>query len=276
MATYVITGAASGIGAATGQLLTSAGHTVIGVDLANTDVVADLSTPEGRSAAVAAVTEVSEGVVHGLVCCAGLGPLSHAPGGTLVAVNYFGAVDLATGLRPALERAEGASVVLISSSSTTTQPGIPEHLVAACLDGDEARALELGDEATAIPAYPASKLALAWWVRREAVRAEWVGRKIRLNTVAPGMIDTPMTNGPDLDPELAKALDFYPVPLGRRGRPEEIAAVVEFLMGPGSTLLCGSVVFADGGTDALLRQQDWPAAWNPTPEDLTRHFQSRT
>jgi NAD(P)-dependent dehydrogenase (short-subunit alcohol dehydrogenase family) len=167
-------------------------------------------------------------------------------------------------------------VVLISSSSTTTQPGIPEHLVAACLDGDEARALELGDEATAIPAYPASKLALAWWVRREAVRAEWVGRKIRLNTVAPGMIDTPMTNGPDLDPELAKALDFYPVPLGRRGRPEEIAAVVEFLVGPGSTLLCGSVVFADGGTDALLRQQDWPAAWNPTPEDLTRHFQSRT
>ncbi|MFF2108014.1 SDR family oxidoreductase [Rhodococcus koreensis] len=276
MATYVITGAASGIGAASRHTLEAGGHTVIGVDLAHTDVTADLSTPGGRAAAAAAVTERSGGVVDGLVCCAGLGSLSHVPGGKLIAVNYFGAVELVTALKPALERANGASVVVISSSSTTTQPGIPENLVTACLRGDEAEAVRIGDEVTAIPAYPASKLALAWWIRREAVRPEWIGSGIRLNAIAPGMIDTPMTSGDDLDPELAKALDFYPVPLGRRGRPDEIAALVEFLLGPGSTLFCGSVVFADGGTDAQLRQQDWPAAWNPTPEELTRHFQAKT
>ncbi|PQP26407.1 SDR family oxidoreductase [Rhodococcus opacus] len=276
MATYVITGAASGIGAASRRTLESGGHTVIGVDLARTDVTADLSTPGGRTAAADAVSEASGGVVDGLVCCAGLGSLSHVPGGRLVAVNYFGAVELVTALKPALERAGGASVVVISSSSTTTQPGISENLVTACLDGDEAEAVRIGDQVTAIPAYPASKLALAWWIRREAVRPEWIGNGIRLNAIAPGMIDTPMTSGDDLDPELAKALDFYPVPLGRRGRPDEIAALVEFLLGPGSTLFCGSIVFADGGTDAQLRQQDWPAAWNPTPDELTRHFQAKT
>ncbi|WP_072687888.1 SDR family oxidoreductase [Rhodococcus marinonascens] len=274
MANYVITGSASGIGAASRRKLESDGHTVIGVDVADTDVVADLSTPGGRSAAAAAVDEASGGVVHGLVCCAGLGPLSRLPGGKLVAVNFFGAVDLVTALKPALERARNASVVVISSSSTTTQPGIPENLTTACLDDDEAEAVRIGDEVTAIPAYPASKLALAWWIRREAVRAEWIGKGIRLNAIAPGMIDTPMTSG--ADPELAKALDFYPMPLGRRGRPDEIAALIEFLLGPGSTLFCGSVVFADGGTDAQLRQQDWPAAWIPTTDELTRHFKANT
>ncbi|AOW92241.1 NAD-dependent epimerase [Rhodococcus sp. WMMA185] len=276
MATYVITGAASGIGAASRRRLESDGHTVIGVDIAHTDVVADLSTPGGRSAAAAAIDEASGGVVHGLVCCAGLGSLSRVSGGTLAAVNFFGAVDLAIALKPALERARGASVVVISSSSTTTQPGIPKNLVAACLDHDEPEAVRIGDEVTAIPAYPASKLALAWWIRREAVRPEWIGKGIRLNAIAPGMIDTPMTNSADLDPELAKALDFYPIPLGRRGRPDEIAALIAFLLGPDSTLFCGSVVFADGGTDAQLRQQDWPAEWTPTTEELTRHFQAKT
>ncbi|MEV0946067.1 SDR family oxidoreductase [Rhodococcus sp. NPDC049939] len=276
MATYVITGAASGIGAASRSKLESAGHTVIGVDLGQTDIVADLSTAGGRSAAAAAIDEASGGVVDGLVCCAGLGSLSRVTGGKLVAVNFFGTVDLVTALKPALERARSASVVVISSSSTTTQPGIPEKLVTACLDHDESEAVRIGDEVTPIPAYPASKLALAWWIRREAVRTEWIGKGIRLNAIAPGMIDTPMTNGGDLDPELAKSLDFYPIPLGRRGRPDEIAAVVEFLLGPGSTLFCGSVVFADGGTDAQLRQQDWPAEWTPTADELTRHFQAKT
>lgn len=272
MPTYAITGAASGIGAATRQRLLDAGHTVVGVDIHDADVVADLSSPTGRAEAATATTELAGGRLDGAICCAGLGPLADHSGGKLAAVNYFGTVGFVQGIRTALEAAESASVVVISSSSTTTQPGVPEELVADCLADNESAAVRRADELTAIPTYPATKLALARWVRREAILPEWIEHGVRLNAIAPGMIDTPMTGGDDLDPELAKALDFYPVPLGRRGRPDEIAALAEFLLGPGSTLMCGSVVFADGGTDAQLRQDDWPATWHPTQEELSRHF----
>ncbi|NLE82493.1 MAG: SDR family oxidoreductase [Rhodococcus sp.] len=275
MPTYAITGAASGIGAATRTRLLDAGHAVVGVDIHDVDVVADLSTPGGRDDAAKATTELAGGRLDGVICCAGLGPLAGHSGGKLAAVNYFGTVGFVEGIRSALEAAGAASVVVVSSSSTTTQPGLPEELVADCLAGNETDAVTRADELTAIPTYPATKLALARWIRREAIRPEWIERGVRFNAIAPGMIDTPMTGGDDLDPDLAKALDFYPVPLGRRGRPEEIAALAEFLLGPGSTLMCGSVVFADGGTDAQLRQDDWPAPWHPTQDELSRHFPPR-
>ncbi|RVW04608.1 SDR family oxidoreductase [Rhodococcus spongiicola] len=272
MANIVVTGAASGIGAATVELLRRTGNNVVGVDLAGAEIVADLSTSTGRTQAAAAAVEAVDGMLHAAVCCAGLGPLSSHSGGKLVSVNYFGTVDFLEELRPWLARAEQSFAVAISSSSTSTQPAIPENLVAACLDDRESEAVTLGDKVGAIPAYPASKLALARWVRRQAVTPDWIGAGIRLNAVAPGVIDTPMTSGSDLDPNLAKAIDFYPVPMGRRGRPEEIAALLQFLTSDAASLLSGSVVFADGGTDALLRQDDWPKVWEPTPEELTRHF----
>ncbi len=272
MANYVVTGAASGIGAATVARLTDAGHTVAGIDVHNAEITADLSTESGRDAAVAGATQACGGVIDGVVCCAGLGPLAAHPGGKLVAVNYFGTTALLQGLLPAMQRSKNAAAVAISSSSTSTQPGVPMDLVAACIEGREADAIALGDTAGAIAAYPASKLALAWWIRREAVSPAWIGNGVRLNAIAPGMIDTPMTSGPDVNPDLAKALDLYPIPMGRPGRPDEVAALAEFLLGPGATLLCGSVVFADGGTDAILRQADWPAPWNPSNDELARAF----
>jgi NAD(P)-dependent dehydrogenase (short-subunit alcohol dehydrogenase family) len=63
------------------------------------------------------------------------------------------------------------------------------------------------------------------------------------------------------DAEMGPMLDLLPIPVGRGGRPEEIAALVEFLLGPDAAFFCGSVVFCDGGSDALLRTTDWPAAW---------------
>jgi NAD(P)-dependent dehydrogenase (short-subunit alcohol dehydrogenase family) len=61
--TYVITGTASGIGRATRQLLESQGHRVIGADLRDAEIIADLSTVEGRQTLIAQATQLSEGMV---------------------------------------------------------------------------------------------------------------------------------------------------------------------------------------------------------------------
>src|SRR3954464_3862559 len=83
MRTYVVSGAASGIGAATTALLREQGARVVTVDLRDADVTADLSTPEGRDAAVAGVRSLTD-VVHGVVPAAGIGGFTGAdpaPGG---------------------------------------------------------------------------------------------------------------------------------------------------------------------------------------------------
>ena len=54
--------------------------------------------------------------------------------------------------------------------------------------------------------------------------------------------------------------DVFPVPIGRPGRPEEMAALLAFLLSPDAGFFCGSVVFADGGSDAATRTDDFPSA----------------
>jgi NAD(P)-dependent dehydrogenase (short-subunit alcohol dehydrogenase family) len=63
------------------------------------------------------------------------------------------------------------------------------------------------------------------------------------------------------DEKIGPLLDQFPIPVGRGGRPEEIAALVAFLLGPEARYFCGSVVLADGGSEAVLRPDHWPAAW---------------
>lgn len=260
MGTIAVTGSASGIGAATVARLRAEGHTIIGVDVRDADVVADLGTPEGREAAIVAVAERSGGVLDGLVTCAGLGPLPSRPGSAIVAVNYFGTVVLLERLRPLLAAGRNPAAVAISSNSVTTSAGIPADVVEHCLAGDETAARRAADAAGGLGGtYQASKLALARWVRRHAVGADWIGAGIRLNAVAPGMTETAMIAEGRADPTLGPLLGMFPIPAGRAARPEEIAAVIAFLLGPESTFVCGSLVFVDGGTDALLRADDWPS-----------------
>lgn len=262
MGTICITGSASGMGAATAARLRDHGHTVIGVDVRDADVVADLGTPEGRSAAIAGIEAASSGALDGFAPFAGLGGLPDRAGSLVASVNYFGTSVLLDGLRPLLAKGTDPSVVVISSNSTTCQPNVPQDLIDAFLADDEPAARALADGHGSVVTYPASKIALARWVRRHAVGPDWAGAGIRLNAVAPGLVDTALTAEQRADATMAPLIAQFPIPLGRGGRPEELAALVEFLLGPESTFFCGSVIWCDGGTDALLRGDDWPAVWH--------------
>jgi NAD(P)-dependent dehydrogenase (short-subunit alcohol dehydrogenase family) len=260
MGTYAITGSASGIGAATTRRLREAGHRVIGVDRVDADVIADLSTPDGRRTAVGRVIEEAGLGLDGFVPCAGVAGLPGRPASLLVSINYFGAIEMIIGLRDALA-ATGGAVVAISSNSTTCQPGYSLELVDALLAGEETLARQVADEADSLMAYPATKTAIARWIRRHAPQEDWVGAGVRLNAVTPGMVETPLVDEGRADPTVGPLLGMYPMPLGRAGRPDEIAAAIDFLL---NTEFCvGTLLLIDGGTEALFRPDDWPTVWAP-------------
>ncbi len=247
-----VTGSAGGMGRAVRRRLESDGATVLGIDVHDAEITADLSTTAGRDALADEVGRRCDGVLDGLVVAAGV---QAADAATILSVNYFGAVATLDALRPLLARGTDPSAVAVVSNTPTTQPGYPAEVAQRCLDGDETAArLAIGDDA--LGAYPVSKLALARWLRRRATTPEWIGSGIRLNGIAPGFIDTPMTDG--AWEMVASIGDVYPIPARRPGRPDEIAALVAFLLGPDAGFICGSIITIDGGTEAALRPDDWP------------------
>jgi NAD(P)-dependent dehydrogenase (short-subunit alcohol dehydrogenase family) len=256
MAVYAVTGSASGIGAATRARLERAGHRVIGVDLDGAEVSADLGTSAGRQAGIAQLTAECGGRLDGLVTCAGLAGLPERAAALLVSVNYFGTVELVAGLHEPLA-ARGGAVVAMSSNSTTCQPGFSLDLVDACLSGDEAAARSLAGQGDSLTAYPATKTAVARWIRRHA--PEWAGSGVRLNALAPGMVETAMIAEGRAHPVVGPLLELFPLPLGRPGQPEEIAAAVDFLLH--NSYCVGTIMLIDGGTEALLRPDAWPSRW---------------
>ena len=264
MRTYVVSGAASGIGAATTALLREQGHRVITVDLRGAEVTADLSRAEGRAAAVDAVRALTD-VVHGVVPAAGIGGFTGTDPALVVSVNFFGAIALVEGLREPMAAAGDAAVVLLASNSITGQPGWAGEVALACLGGDETAARAAAAAHEAVMVYPASKAALAWWARREGVSQRWIGAGIRLNSVAPGKIATAMTEQLAADPVFGPLSEAYPTAVGRDGRAEEIAAPIAFLLSDAASLVVGSVLYVDGGTDAILHPIS-PEGWEvPLP-----------
>jgi NAD(P)-dependent dehydrogenase (short-subunit alcohol dehydrogenase family) len=255
MSIVAVTGSASGIGAAIRARLERDGRRVLGVDLRDAEVVADLAAAPGRAAAIAAIERAGDGRLDGLVVCAGVGP--HVADQPLIAsLNYFGAQILLAGLRAALARGTAPAAVAISSNSSTL-PGTDSPLVDACLAGDESEARRLAAALVGQQIYGAAKLALTRWVRRNAPRAEWAGAGIRLNAVAPGPIQTPLLQGGLDDPRYGTAIRIFTVPACGFGAPDDVAAAVAFLLGPEARFICGSVLFVDGGTDALLRPDQY-------------------
>jgi NAD(P)-dependent dehydrogenase (short-subunit alcohol dehydrogenase family) len=176
-----------------------------------------------------------------------------------VSINYFGTIEMLEGLRDLLANGTEAAAIVIASNSTTTVPTIDEDLIAACLDGDEDRAREIGEKIGSLASYPTTKTAIVRWARRHAVTEEWIGSGITLNAIAPGAVETALTAESRADPVKGPLFDKFPLPAGRMGRAEELAGLVAYLLGPEARFFVGSLIFCDGGTDALLRPDDWPS-----------------
>ncbi|MCO4890815.1 SDR family oxidoreductase [Cupriavidus sp. WGtm5] len=259
MKTVIVTGAASGMGAAVRRRMLADGCRVIGVDLRDADILADLSTEAGRAAAIDAVLSQSGGRIDQLVCCAGLGP--HVDPATLVAsVNYFGVVALLDGLFDALREGTQPCAVVVSSNSATLQSWDGSPLRDAYLANDEAGVLAMLAAATQAEAtrdqagyiaYASSKHAVTAAARQRALA--WGRAGVRLNVVAPGAVETPLLQAGLADPRYGDAIRDFVAPLGRRARPEEVAELIAFLCGPQAAYLHGSVLFIDGGLDAAQR-----------------------
>jgi NAD(P)-dependent dehydrogenase (short-subunit alcohol dehydrogenase family) len=252
--TYVITGAASGIGAATTTALDELGHRTITVDRRAAEISADLATADGRAQLVEEVRAVSDGAVDAVIACAGT-----AGGGvTDVAVNYFGAVATLEGLRPFL--AAGTDPRAVAVASFALLEDVDGEIVAACLRGDEATALERVDQIDAadqVRIYASSKRALARWVRRRAPTSDWAGAGIAINAIAPGVVRTSMTESALADPGLADALlATVPMPFGGVMPPEDVAHVLVTLTDPALRSVTGQVIFTDGGADCVRRGDD--------------------
>jgi len=251
--TYVVTGSASGIGRATVDLLLGRGARVVGVDRHDADVVADLSTPAGRTALVGAVHDRTGGTLDAVIACAGLA----LPEPVTVSVNYFGTVATLVGLRPMLAAGVDPRAVLVSSMASFMPTDA--ILVDACLDGDEPHALDVASklatsEESSGLVYSSTKAALNRWLRRTAATPDWAGAGIPLNAVGPGVVLTPMTQGWTSTPEGRAYLDeAVPMPLTGYARPEQVAVLLAYLASPENSLVTGQVVFADGGSDVVLR-----------------------
>lgn len=262
MGVYAVTGAASGMGKQAADKLRAAGHTVIGVDLREAEVIADLSTPAGRADGAAAVLAAAGGRLDGAVLAAGLGPTPGRDRARMIfAVNHFGVVELLEAWRTAFAAAGSAKVVVIGSNSATVTPAVPRLAVRALLAGNARRAERLvglfGPGGPSL-AYAASKTAVARWVRRQAVTPQWAGAGIRLNVLAPGAIMTPLLEKQLSTPREAKAIKSFPVPVGHFGDAGQLADWMMFMLSDAAEFLCGSVVFVDGGSDAYFRADDWP------------------
>ena len=247
--TIVITGAASGIGAATCARLRDAGHTIIGVDLRGSDIAADLGTPDGRAAMIEAVRRMAPGGIDAVLAGAGISN-EDMPRQT-IAINYFGAVATLEGLRPLMAGSDRPRAVAICS--TAAMLPFSEDVVDLCTAGDEAGALDAMAQGTS-SSYSTSKQALARYVRRAAVSPEWAGAGILLNGIGPGVVETPMT-APLLDmPDMVRLIgQSNPIAVKGYAQASEIAELIDFLLGMENHYLCGQVIFIDGGSDAILR-----------------------
>lgn len=247
MRNAVVTGAASGIGAAVASQLLADGWQVIGMDRAFGDkrieraasgnlmpLACDVTDEVSIDAAFAQVSEVF-GHVDAIICAAGilatgsLTEMSVADFDRIFAVNTRGAWLCARAAVPWLrmrpDTSEAARIVFIGSIS-----GIRPK--------------------TGGGAYGAQKSALH--VITGVMAAELGPEGILVNAVAPGTVDTPMIAAVASPDGKSSYRPSGNSPLGRVAQPEDVANVVRFLCGADATYVTGSIIPVDGGTRAAF------------------------
>jgi 3-oxoacyl-[acyl-carrier protein] reductase len=221
----IITGAASGIGLATARCFASAGAQVLGLDIAKfpediAGIAVDIADARSVEAAVGeACTRL--GGLDCLVNCAGveydaaLADLDIAALDKMFAINLRGPMLVAKAALPFF----GESGCIINLASELAYLG---------------RANASG--------YCATKGGILSLTRSWARE---LGPRIRVNAVAPGPIDTPLLNFEGMSEELKKIETSNP--MGRIGRPEEVAVVIRFLASAEASFITGQCYNADGG-----------------------------
>ena len=249
MATYIITGAASGIGAATRQVLIDQGDKVVTLDLKNADICADLSDQEGRDAAIAKVRS-DYPRIDGIVTSAGVA--SHFPDfNKILDINYFGTRAMIEGLVDTIT--PGGRIIAISSNSAPMCQNAA--LVDALLDNDRHRAHALAEASDGHECYAGSKQAVARWMRKTA--PDYAQRGVNFNAIAPGYIETPMTADIANDEAYGPLIQEFvaSIPIGRPGQAADVAQLIRFLLSPDAAYIAGSLIYCDGAHDAMMRTE---------------------
>jgi NAD(P)-dependent dehydrogenase (short-subunit alcohol dehydrogenase family) len=206
-----------------------------------------------KAADVAALAEAAAaaGPVLALAHVVGLSP-AMGDFRAIIAVNLVGAAHMAAAFRPIMT--PGGAGVFISSSAAHMSPVAEDlwPLLEAPLDERLLPGLEaaLGEGATPAIAYALSKAALNRLCSREA--AAWGARGLRINSLSPGLIATPM-GALEFERSPAKHRLLAAVPLGRECTMLEIANIAAFLLSPQASFISGTDLLADGGMVAALR-----------------------
>lgn len=240
----LVTGSASGIGAALAAQLREAGDIVIGLDRREADIVFDLANATQIKAACAAI-DVS---LDGLALVAGL-PGTAEPD-AIFKVNTGAPRALMTGLADRLT--DGSSVVVVSSVTAARCP-----LSASELDAMLAQpTLEGAEFEDGKTAYECSKALINRWIQHAA--RDFLSRGVRVNGVSPGPVETPILR--DFEESIgADRIAAAAQLTGRHGRPEEIAAAIRFLLSDDASWINGADIKVDGGYHALRTAGPAPA-----------------
>jgi 3-oxoacyl-[acyl-carrier protein] reductase/meso-butanediol dehydrogenase/(S,S)-butanediol dehydrogenase/diacetyl reductase len=247
----LVTGAASGMGAATSRLLSAGGWQVTGLDrdedglrrLAGEGALSDY-----RRVDLSVRSEVIDSArgleVDAVANVAGLAPDAR-DGRAIWAVNLVAPLLLVRTLAPAMPK--GGAVVNVAS--ITGEMADDRHAAVLADPLDDAF-LDSLDEALleTTMAYTYSKWAL---LRHTDQLAVDLAPDVRVNAVSPGIVDTPMGQRSMQFEWTAKTSGR--IPAGRLGTPEEIASAIAFLLSDGASYVTGSRLVVDGGYVASRR-----------------------